>query len=203
MSTTQTNAPHATTVSWLSGIDIGRVFSAHGGGRVRRDSESAWTMGRSEAYTSGDIGTEIERVEGDVIEAAKAHDRLFPESVAFNVSSENMRLRWRAEDSVRNIKNAETARQKSNRMTADLCRAMNAAGCTCLFLLEPHTEQGGYGNHDGYAVYADSQAAADRVAAWIMKHEGATSSQPVALPRKPAGAPFAAFAPLHYYSIGD
>ena len=202
MSTTQTNAPHATTVSWLSGIDIGRVFSAHGGGRVRRDSESTWTMGRSETYTSGDIGTEIEHVEGDVIEAAKAHDRLFPESVAFNVSCEDGRRRFAAECSARNIRNAETARLKSNRLTADLRRAMSAAGCTCLFLFEPHTEQGGYGNHDGYAVYADSQAAADRVAAWLMKY-GGYAPTPVALRHKPAGAPFAAFAPLDYYSIGD
>jgi hypothetical protein len=138
------------------------------------------------------------------------------------VWGEEGRLRFVAEERARRIAAAEYTRALSNRLTAELNRAMVAAGCTCRVLFEPMTRRDSWGDVTGYAVYADSQEGADRVAAWLCKWEerdyarrGGTYGGSVYQAQhayrveeldardQPAAAPFGAFAAMRYHSIGD
>jgi hypothetical protein len=189
-------------VRWFAPMAIGSIHT-NGAARLRRDGEALWTLGRARDSfdRQGDIADIIGTVTGDAEAVARAFAAAHPKAADFILSSEQSRLRYVAEGLVRKIKGAEEYRKKTTRLSADLLAHMAAEGDAGLWLAEPYTEQGAWGDTDGYVVYADSQATADRVARWLCR--GGSRAASSFLGTKPAGVPFAAFAGLSYYSIGD
>lgn len=193
----------ALLVRWFAPMAIGAIHT-NGGARLRRDSETSWTIGRADdSYDrQGQLGDVVETVEGDAQAVARRFAVLHPKAAEFIRSGEESRLRFHDECMVRNIAYAEVYRDRTTRLNALV--AMAKAGVSFLWVAEAYTEQGAWGDTEGYAVYAESQEAADQVAKWLCVAAGrpeyaARHFTGYARP----GVPAAAFAAVNYYSIGD
>lgn len=199
----------ALVARWLVNLAVGKVFSSNAA-RIRRDTETSWSIGKAASWDDRQfqVADVVSTVEGDHLAASRAFCEVHPAVPAGMISSERTRLRWVAEGLAREIAQASRYVTWARRTSPELHAAMEKAGLgAALVWIEPFTEQAAWGNNIGFAVFADSQEAADWVAQWIVRFGGHKGDGPMACAfpsrQKPVAAPFAAFARTDYQSIGD